>query len=90
MTQSLFRGINSQVGAATCPPPARTRACNIRHTREGPVGNVKDIKNEVDVFTCFLDEGMLKQVVKQTNNRTRRELTVKGKHPDEWAPFDLS
>ena len=60
VTQSTFRGRNGQVWAATCPPPSRTRACNIRHTREGPVGNAKDIENEVDAFTCFIDEDMLK------------------------------
>ena len=88
-TQSTFRGRNNQVWAATCPPPSRTRACNIRHTREGPVGNAKDIKNEVDAFTCFIDEDMLKQVVKHTNNRARRDLRANGKNPDEWAPVDL-
>ena len=68
VTQSTFRGRNGQVWSATCPPPSRTRACNIRRTRQGPVGNAKDIKNEVDAFTCFIDEDMLKQVVKHTNN----------------------
>ena len=82
-TQSTFRGRNNQVWAATCPPPSRTRACNIRHTREGPVGNAKDIKNEVDAFTCFIDEDMLKQVVKHTNNRAKRDLRANGKNPDE-------
>ena len=68
VTQSTFRGRNGQVWAATCPPPSRTRACNIRHTREGPVGNAKDIENEIDDFTCFINEDMLKQVVKHTRN----------------------
>ena len=89
VTQSTCRGRNGQVWAATCPPPSRTRACNIRHTREGPVGNAKDIKNEVDAFTCFIDEDMLKQVVKHTNNRARWDLRAKGKNSDEWAPVDL-
>ena len=88
-TQSTFRGRNGQVWAATCPPPSRTRACNIRHTKKGPVGNAKDIKNEVDAFTCFINEDMLKQVVKHTNNRARRDLRAKGKNPDEWTPVDL-
>ena len=88
-TQSTFRVGNNQVWAATCPPPSKTRACNIRHTREGPVGNAKDIKNEVDAFTCFIDEDMLKQVVKHTNNRAKRDLRANGKNPDEWAPVDL-
>ena len=68
VTQSTFRGRNGQVWAATCSPPSRTHACNIRHTRERPVRNAKDIENEVDAFTCFIDEDMLKQVVKHTNN----------------------
>ena len=75
--------------AATCPPPLKTCACNIRHTREEPVGNAKDIKNEVDAFTFFIDEDMLKQVVKHTNNRARQDLRAKGKNPDKWAPVDL-
>ena len=79
VTQSTFRGRNGQVWAATCPPPSITHACNIRHTREGPVGNAKDIENEVDAFTCFIDEDMLKQVVKHTNNRARWDLGAKGK-----------
>ena len=89
LTESTFRGRNDRVWGATCPTPSRTRACNIRHTREGPVGNAKDIENEVDAFTCFIDEIMLKQVVKHTNNRARRDLRAKGKNPDEWAPVDL-
>ena len=51
VTQSTFRGRNGQVRAATCLSPSRTRACNIKHTREGPVGNAKDIENEVR--RCF-------------------------------------
>ena len=43
VTQSTFRGRNVQVWAVTCPPPSRTRACNIRHTREVPVGSAKVI-----------------------------------------------
>ena len=82
-------GKNGQVWASTCPPPSKTRACNIRHTREGPVRNAKNIDNEVDAFTCFFDEDMLKQVVTHTNNRARRDLRAKGKNPDEWAPVDL-
>ena len=46
VTQSTFRGRNGQVWASTCPPPSRTRACNIRHTRKGPVGNAKDIEKK--------------------------------------------
>ena len=56
VTQSTFRERNGQVWASTCPPTSRTRACNIRHTREGSVGNAKDIENEEEAFTCFLDE----------------------------------
>ena len=89
VTQSTFRGRNDQMWAATCPPPSRTRACNIRHTREGPVGNAKDIENKVDAFTCFIDEHMLKQIVKHTNNRARRDLRAKSKNLDEGAPVDL-
>ena len=83
VTQSTFRGRNGQVWASTCPPTSRTRACNIRHIREGPVGNAKDIENEVEAFTCFLDEDMLKQVVKHTHYRARRDLRAKGKNLDE-------
>ena len=89
VTLSTFRGRNGQVWASTCPPPSKTRACNIRHTREGPVGNAKDIENEVEAFTCFLDEDMLKQVVKHTHNKARRDLRAKDKNPDEWAQVDL-
>ena len=89
VTQSTLRRRNGQVRAATCSPPSRTRACNIRHTREGPLENAKDIENEVDAFTCFIDEDMLKQVVKHTNNRARRDRRANGKNPDEWAPVDL-
>ena len=89
LTESTFRERNGQVWIVTCPPPSKTRACNIRHTREGPVGNAKDIENEVDAFTCFIDEIMLKQVVKHTSDRARRDLRAKGKNPDEWAPVDL-
>ena len=88
VTQNTFRGRNGQVWAATCPPPSKTRACNIRHTREGPVGNAKDIENE-DAFTCFIDEDMLKQVVKHTNNQAKWDLRAKGKKLDEWVPVDM-
>ena len=89
VTQSTFRGRNGQVRASTCSPPSRRRACNIRHTREGPVGNAKDIENEVVAFTGFLDEDMLKQVVRYSNNRARRDLRAKGKSPNKWVPVDL-
>ena len=46
VTQSTFKGRNGQIWAYTCPPPSRTRACNIRHTRKGPVGNLKDIEKQ--------------------------------------------
>ena len=32
---------------------------------------------------------MLKQVVKHTHNRARRDLRAKGKNLDEWALVDL-
>ena len=32
---------------------------------------------------------MLKQIVKHTNNRTRRDLRAKNRSPDEWVPVDL-
>ena len=89
VTKNTFRERNGQVWASSCPPTSRTRARNIRHTREGPVGNVKDIENEVEIFTCFFDEDMLKQVVKHTHNRARRDLRAKGKNLDEWALVDL-
>ena len=89
VAQSTFRGRNGQVWVSTCPPPSRTRACNIRHTTEGPGGNAKELKNKVDAFTCFLDGDMPKQVVEHTNNRARRELRAKGKNLDDWAPVDL-
>ena len=89
VTQSTFRGRNGQIWASKCSPPSRTHACNIRHTRKGPVGNAIDIKNEVEAFTCFLDEDMLKQIVKHTNNRARRDLRAKGKNLDKRAPVDL-
>ena len=89
VTHSAFRGRNGQVWASTCPPTSRTHACNIRHTREGPVENAKDIKNEEGAITCFFDEDMLKQVVKHTHNRARRDLRAKGKNLYEWALVDL-
>ena len=50
---------------------------------------LKGIKNEVDTFKCFLDEDMLKQVVKRTTNQARRDVTAKSKNLDERAPVDL-
>ena len=32
---------------------------------------------------------MLKQVVKHTNERARRDFRKRSKNPDEWMPFDL-
>jgi len=72
--RSSFTGRNGRVWVTTCPPPSRTRACNLRHTSEGPLGASKDIENEVDAFACFIDENMLKHIVKHTNERARRDL----------------
>ena len=89
MAKSSFKERNRRVWATMCPPPSRTRACNLRHTTEGLVGAAKDIHDEVKVFACFIDEDMLKQVVKHTNTRARRDLRAKGKNPDEWVPVNL-
>ena len=89
MAKSSFKGRNGHVWATMCPPPSRTRAYNLRHTTEGLVGAAKDIHDEVEAFACFIDEDMLKRVVKHTNTRARRDLRAKGKNPDEWVPVDL-
>ena len=89
MAKSSFKGRNGRVWVTTCPPQSRTRACNLRHTNEGLVGAAKDIHNEVEAFACFIDEYMLKQVVKHTNTRARRDMRAKSKNPDEWVPVDL-
>ena len=49
----------------------------------------KNIQNKVDRFSYFIDENMLKHVVKHTNERARRDLKKRSKNPDEWMPFDL-
>ena len=89
MAKSSFKGRNGHVWATMCPPPSRTRAYNLRPTTEGLVGAAKDIHDEVEAFACFIDEDMLKRVVKHTNTRARRDLRAKGKNPDEWMPVDL-
>ena len=86
--KSLFKGKNGCILVITCPPPSITRAINFKHTTEGLVGVAKDIRNEVEAFACFIDEDMLKQIVKHTNNRARRNLRAKGKNPDEWVPVE--
>ena len=89
MARSSFKGRNGRVWVTTCPPPSRTRACNLKYTTEGLVGAAKDIHIEVKTFACFIDKNMLKQVVKRTNNRTRKDLRAKGKNPNKWVPVDL-
>ena len=89
IVKSSLKGRNGRVWATMCPPPSRTRAYNLRHTTEGLVGAAKDIHDEVEAFACFIDEDMLKQVVKHTNTRARRDLRAKGKNLDEWVPVDL-
>ena len=54
-----------------------------RHTTQGPVGPAKNIQNEAGAFACFIDENLLKQIVKHTNNRARKDLRAKSKNPDE-------
>ena len=60
MAKSSFKGRNGRVWVTTCPPPSRTRACNLRHTTEELVGAAKDIHNKLKAFACFFDEDMLK------------------------------
>ena len=87
--QSSYKARNDRIWVTTCPQSSRTRACNLRHTAEGPVGAAKNIQNEKEAFACFIDEDMLKQTVKHTNNRARRDLRAKNRSPDEWVPVDL-
>ena len=89
MAKSSFIGRNGHVWVTTYPTSSRSRACNLRHATEGLVVAAKDIHNEVEAFACFIDEDMLKQVVKHTNTRARRDLRAKGKNLDEWVPVDL-
>ena len=58
-------------------PPHQEQARAFRHTNEGPIGAAKNIQNEIDAFACFIDENMLKQVVKHTNKRDRKDLRKK-------------
>ena len=58
-------------------------------TQRRPIGAAKNIQYKVDPFAYFIDEYMLEQVVKHTNERARRDLRKRSKNPDEWMPFDL-
>ena len=89
VAQSSYKARNGRIWVTTCPQSSRTRACNLRHTAKGPVSSAKNIQNEEEAFACFIDEDMLQQIVKHTNNRARRDLRAKNRSPDEWVPVDL-
>ena len=89
MAKSSFKGRNGSVWVTTCPPPLRTCTCSLRHATKRLVSAAKNTNNEVEAFACFIDEDMLKQIFKHTNNRARRDLRAKGKNLDEWVPVDL-
>ena len=62
-SSSFFTCKIGNVWSADCPPPSRTRACNLRYTVEGPLGNAKLIGYEVEAFLCFFDEVMLRMIL---------------------------
>ena len=49
-SSSFFTGKDGKVRSADCPPPSRTRACNLKHTVEGLFGKAKLIGEEVEAF----------------------------------------
>ena len=62
---------NGLVWLSAQPPTSRTRACNIRHTREGPSSGAKEVESEMDVFMCFMDNEILYMVIENTNKYGR-------------------
>ena len=77
--RSSFTEKNGLVLFTMCPTSSRARACNLRHTNEGQSLLQKSIHNKTDPFAYFMDENILKQVVKHTNERARRDLRKRGK-----------
>ena len=66
-SSSFSIGKNGNVWSVDCPPPSWTRACNLRHTIKGPLGNAKLIRDEVEAFLCFFNEDMLRMIIEHTN-----------------------
>ena len=83
-SSSFFTDKNGNVRYTDCPPPSRTRACNLRHTVEGPLGNAKLIGEEVEALLCFFEEDMLRMIIEHTNKYGEN---YNGK--DNWSPVDL-
>ena len=70
------------------PPSSRTCSCYLRHTDERQLVLQKTSKIKSILFVCFVNENMLKQVIKHTNERARKDLRKRGKNPDKWVPVD--
>ena len=87
--RSLFTGQNGRVRFATCPPPSRTRARNLRHTNKDQLVLQKPSKIKLILLLTLLMKICCHVVVKHTNERARRDLRKRSKNPDEWMPFDL-
>ena len=51
INSQTFTEINGILWFSTCPSSSRTRACDIRHTAEGPLSDAKNIKTEEESFT---------------------------------------
>ena len=69
---------------ADCPPPQRTRACNLRHTVEGPLGNEKLIGDEGKAFLCFFDEDMLRMIIEHSNKYGENYKGKENGHQLTW------
>ena len=83
-SSSFLTGKNGNVQSADCPPPSRTRACNLKHTVEGPLGNAKLIGEEVESFLWFFKEDMPRMIIEHTNKYGKNY-----KEKDNWSPVDL-
>ena len=68
---------NGRVWFTTYPPHQEQARVIVDTPMKGQLVLQKNIQNEVDAFACFIDENMLKHVVKHTNKRVRRDLRNK-------------
>ena len=79
---------NGFVWSAAEPVPSKTRACNIRHTKEGPQDQARLVQTETDTFRCFIDDDILRMVIENTNRYGQMYMASKGRDPSEWKPID--
>lgn len=70
------------------PPPSKTRACNIRHTKEGPRGEAKNVGSELEAFSCFIDNEILQTIIENTNKYGREYMSSKKGDSNLWTPVD--